>query len=210
MSLASSAAVDFFPDSHPATCDALTPTGCVQAANPSPLPAIWPIPEPQHPAPSHPGRGADKPLGLVSAARHRFSVRQSLPFALHTPVAALSSMAPKLPPSATRSLWLWRGFLVRGNLSSFTAPSHWCRSRPYCFVSVISFFFFPTHVRGEFLAFWEIWGLLPGFSGCSVGEVPRVDIFLMYLWEGRWSLHLTLLPSSPDPSKIFFLNNFFS
>ena len=30
-----------------------------------------------------------------------------------------------------------------GNLSSFTAPSHWCRSRPYSFVSVISFFLLP-------------------------------------------------------------------
>ena len=50
------------------------------------------------------------------------------------------------PPSATRSLHPRRGFLVCGNLSSFTAPSHWCRSRPYSFVSVISFFFCPTQV----------------------------------------------------------------
>ena len=60
------------------------------------------------------------------------------------------------PPSATRSLRPRRGFPVHGNLSSFTAPSHWCRSRPYSFVSVISFFFCPTQVRGEFLAFWEV------------------------------------------------------
>ena len=39
-SLASSAAADFFPDSLPASCGALTPSGCVHAANPSPLPAI--------------------------------------------------------------------------------------------------------------------------------------------------------------------------
>ena len=43
-----------------------------------------------------------------------------------------------------------KGFLVCGNLSSFTAPSHWCRSHPYSFV------FCPTQVRGEFLAFWEV------------------------------------------------------
>ena len=61
------------------------------------------------PSPARPGGGADKPLGLVSAARRRASVRESLCFALHTPVAALSSAAPKLPPSATRSLRPQRG-----------------------------------------------------------------------------------------------------
>ena len=84
---------------------------------------------------------------------------------------------PQSPPA--------KGLLVRGNLSSFTAPSHWCRSRPYSFVSVISFFFCPTQVRGEFLAFLEVGRFLPAFSGCSVGAVPRVDVFLLYLWEGR-------------------------
>ena len=37
---------------------------------------------------------------------------------------------------------------VCGNLSSFTAPSHWCRSRTYSFASVFSFFFCPTQVCG--------------------------------------------------------------
>ena len=87
-----------------------------------------------------------------------------------------------------------RGFLVCGNFSSFTAPSHWCRSQPYSFVSVFSFFFCPTQVRGDFLAFWEVWGLLLVFSRCSVGVVPHVDVFLMYLWGGRWSPCLTLSP----------------
>ena len=188
-SLASLSAADFFLDSLLASCGAPT----------RPLPAIWPKPEPQLPAPARPGGWADKPLGLVSAGWHWSSVWESLRFALHTPVAALSSLAPKLPPSATLSLRPWRGFLVCGNLSSFTAPSHWCRSCPYSFVSVISFFFCPTQVHGEFLAFWEVWRLLPVFSGCSVGAVPRVDVFLLYLWEGRWFLHLTLPPSCPDP-----------
>ena len=39
-SLASSAAPDLFPDSLLASCGALTPSGCVHAANPSPLPVI--------------------------------------------------------------------------------------------------------------------------------------------------------------------------
>ena len=43
--------------------------------------------------------------------------------------------------------------------------------------------------------FWEVWGLLPAFSRCSVGVVPHVDVFLMYLWGGRWSPRLTPLPS---------------
>ena len=43
--------------------------------------------------------------------------------------------------------------------------------------------------------FWEVWGLLPAFSRCSVGVVPHVDVFLMYLWGGRWSPHLTPPPS---------------
>ena len=183
-SLASSAAADFFPVSLPASCGAPTPSGCVHAANPSPLPAIrlklslssQPCP------PRRVSRQAS--LGLVSAARCRASVRESLCFALRIPVAALSSVAPKLSPSATRRLHLQRGFLVCGNLSSFTAPSHWCKSRPYSFASVISFFFCPTQVRGEFLAFLVVGCFLPAFSGCSVGAVPRVDVFLLYLWEG--------------------------
>ena len=89
----------------------------------------------------------------------------------------------------------WRGFLVCGNFSSFTAPSPRCRSHPYYFVSVFSFFFRPTQVCWEFLAFWEVWGLLPVFSRCSVGVGPHVDVLLMYLWGGRWSSRLSPLPS---------------
>ena len=56
-SLASSAAPDFLPDSLPASCGALAPSGCVHAANPSPLPGIRPPkPEPQLPAPARPTR----------------------------------------------------------------------------------------------------------------------------------------------------------
>ena len=98
-------------------------------------------------------------------------------------------------PPPTPHLHLRRGFLVCGNLSSFTAPSQRCRSHPYSFVSVFSFFFCPTQVRGEFLAFWEVWGLLPAFSRCSV-VVPHVDVFLMYVLGGRWSPRL-----SPPPSR---------
>ena len=43
--------------------------------------------------------------------------------------------------------------------------------------------------------FWEVWGLLTVFSGCSVGVVPHVDVFLMYLWGGKWSPCLIPPPS---------------
>ena len=93
------------------------------------------------------GGWADKPLGLVSAGRHRSSVRESVHSALRTPVAVLSSVAPKLPPPPARFPH-WKGFLVFGIFSSFTAPSPRCRSRPYSFVSFFSFFFCPTQVCG--------------------------------------------------------------
>ena len=54
-SLASSAAPDLFLDSLPASCGALAPSGCVHAANTSPLPGVWPPKlEPQLPAPPAP------------------------------------------------------------------------------------------------------------------------------------------------------------
>ena len=58
-----------------------------------------------------------------------------------------------------------KGLLVCGNLSSFTARSHWYRSRPYSFVSVFSFFFCPTQVMGSFLPF----GKSEAFCQRSVG-----------------------------------------
>ena len=54
-SLACSADPDLFLDSFPARCGALTPSGCVHAANPSPLPGIRTKPEPQLPVPARPG-----------------------------------------------------------------------------------------------------------------------------------------------------------
>ena len=82
-------------------------------------------------------------------------------------------------------LWQWRGGEI-------------------VFIYVFIFFSCPTQVRGDFLAFWEVWGLLPAFDRCSVGAVPRVDVFLLYLWEGRWSPRLTLPPSCPAPSLTLF------
>ena len=134
----------------------------------------------------------------MRVGQHWSSVQESLCFALCTPVAALSPMVLKLH-TPTPHPHQWRGFLVCGNFSSFTAPSQRCRSHPYSFVC---FFFCPTQVCGDFLAFWDVWGLLPAFRRYSVGVLPHVDVFLMYLWEGRWSPHLTPLPSWRSPPRV--------
>ena len=71
---------------------------------------------------------------------------------------------------------VWKLFLLHGSLPEVQVPSLF-----FC----LCFFFCPTQVRGEFLAFWEVSGFLPAFSRCSVVVVPHVDVFLMYLWGGK-------------------------
>ena len=117
------------------------------------------------PSPARPGRGADKPSGLVSAGRRRASVRESLRFALRTPVAALSSVAPKLPSLCHPQSLPTKGLLVCGNLSSFTAPSHWCRSHPYSLSLFFLFSFTLPRYVGSFLTF----GRSEVFCQSSVG-----------------------------------------
>ena len=190
------------------SCGALSPFRLCSCSQPQSSP--WDLTSEARvsaPSPHPPSRWADKPLGLVSAGQQRSSVQESLRFALCTPVAVLSSVAPKLPPSTTCSLRPRRGFLVCGNFSSFTAPSQRCRSHPYSFVSVFSFFFCPTQVCGDILASWEVWGLLSAFSRCSVWVVQHVDVFLMYLWRGRWSPRLTPLPAWKS-SHYFLMSSF--
>ena len=111
------------------------PAGCVHAANLSPLPALRQKPEPQLPVPPAPA-GEQTSLSAGEFRSARSSALESVRFVLRTPVAVLSSAAPKLPHSASRSLHPRRGFLVCGHFSSFTALSRWCRTRPYPFVSV--------------------------------------------------------------------------
>ena len=59
------------------------------------------------PSPARPGGGADKPLGLLSAARRRASVRESLRFFLCAPVAVGSALI------ATARARLWSSFRQR-------------------------------------------------------------------------------------------------
>ena len=154
-SLASSTAADFFQVSLPASCGVLTPSGCVHSANPSPFPAIRPKPSlsSQPRPPRRVSRQASQAAECCSAPSLCAGVSPLCP--PHPCVCALLRGSEASPLCHPQSLPA-KGLLVRGNLSSFTAPSHWCRSRPYSFVSVISFFFCPTQVCGEFLAFWEV------------------------------------------------------
>ena len=132
----------FFPDSLPASCGALTPSGRVHA--PTPVLSLR----------------SDRSLSLSSQHRppRRVSRQASRAGECYSAPSLCAGVSPLCPPhpcgcallrgseaptSATRNLCPRRGFLVRGNLSSFTAPSHWCRCRPYSFVSVVSFFLLP-------------------------------------------------------------------
>ena len=104
-SLASSAAPDFFPDSLPASCGALTPSGCVHAANPQSSPCDPTKARASAPSPALPSGRADKSLRLLSSARRQASVRESLRFSLCTPVAVGSALI------AVARARLWSSFM---------------------------------------------------------------------------------------------------
>ena len=156
-SLASSAAPDFFPDSLPASRGPLAPFRLCSRRQPQSSP--WDLTSEARPsAPSsHPSGRVSRQASQSGACRSApiLCAGISLLCPLHPCCCALLR-GPDATPSATRSLRPRRAFLVCGNLSSFTAPSQKCRSHPYSFVSVFSFFFCPTQGRGEFLAFWEV------------------------------------------------------
>ena len=208
--LASLAVPDFLPDSFLASCGALAPFKLCSCSQPQSSP--WGLTsEARASAPSpHLPRRLSRQTSQASECWLALilCVEISLLCPLH-PYCLLLLRGSEASPHHP-CLSQWRGFLVCGNSSSFTALSQRGRSHPYSFVSVFSFFFCPTQVHGEFLAFWEVWGLLPAFSSCSVGVVLHVDVFLMYLWGGRWSPHLTPLPSWRSPSKYILKHHFHS
>ena len=130
-SFASSAAPHFSPDSLPASCGALAPSGCVHAANRSPLPGIRPPkPEPQLPAPS-PRRESRQASRAGECWLAPILCAGISPLCPPHPCGCALLRGSEAYPSATRSLLPRRAFQVCGNLSSFTASSHWCTSHPY-------------------------------------------------------------------------------
>ena len=117
------------------------------------------------------------------------STLPSAPLLLHSP-PWLWRFPPVIPPSPpVKGLpSVWKLFLLYSSLPEVQVPS-------LSFVSVFFFFLLP---------YPDTWGVscllgslrsLLAFSSCSVGVVPHVDVFLMYLWRGRWSPCLTPPPS---------------
>ena len=107
--------------------------------------------------PLAPASEQTKPLGLVSAGRHRSSARESLRFALCTPVAALSSVAPILPPcpphrsAPVKGLpSVWKLFLLHGSLPEVQVPSLF-----FC-LCLFVFFLLPYPGTWGVFAFWEV------------------------------------------------------
>ena len=148
---------DFFPDSFLSSCDTLAPFSLCSRSQPQSSP--WdPTSEARASAPS------PRPPRRVSRQASRAGECWSAPIlcagisllCLPHPCCCTLLRGSEGPHLRHPQSLPEKGFLVCGNLSSFTAPSHWCRSPLYFFVSVFSFFFCPTQVRGEFLAFWEV------------------------------------------------------
>ena len=144
----------YWLDSLPASCGTLSPFKLFSRSQPQSLP--WDLTseaQASAPSPHPPWLVSDKPLRLMNAGWHWSFVRECLWFALCTPVAALSFVAPKLPPWPPHRLHQWRGFLVCGKFSSFTAQFQRCRSHPYSFVSVFLISFALPWYVGSFLPF---------------------------------------------------------
>ena len=191
-SLVSSTGLDIFLDSVLASCGTLAPSGCLHAANRSPLPGIWHLkPDPQFPDSTHHGGWADKYLRLVSAGWHWSSVWETLHFALCTLLLRSPPWLRSTPPAPSWSLSLkglpsgCKLLLLHSSLPDVQVPSLF-----YC-LCLFFFFFCPTQLCEDFIAIWEVWGLLPVFNRCSIGILPHVVEFLMNLWE-KGDLHLLL------------------
>ena len=150
-------------------------------------------------SPTHPSVWADKPLRLLSAGLHWSSVWESVLFALCTPVAVLSSVALKLPPPPPISTNEGAPYCVE-TFPPSQLPPRWAGPVP---ILLSLFFLLPYPGSGDFLALGEVWSLLPVFSRSSVGFVTHVDIFLVYLWGGRWCPRLTPPPSLRSSSQTF-------
>ena len=144
-SLASLAGPDFSPDSFLANCGALAPfrlssrsqpqsspwglTSKAWASAPSPHPSWWV---------SREASQADECWSAPILCAGIF------PLCPPHPCCCALLRGSEASPPPTPLPHQWRGSLLCGNFSSFTAPSLRCRSRPYSFVSVFSFFFCPT------------------------------------------------------------------
>ena len=157
-SLAYLAGPDFIPDSLPASCGALTPSGCVHAANPSPLPAIR-LTEARASAPSPrlPWRVSRQTSRAGECCSTRILCAGISPLCPPHPCGCAllrgSEASPLCHPQSPPAKGLpsvWKPFLLYSSLPLVQVPSLF-----FC-LCCFFFFFCPTQVRGEFLAFWEV------------------------------------------------------
>ena len=195
-SLATSAAPDFFPDSLPASCGALAPFRLCSCCQPQSSP--WDLTsEARASAPSR------RPPRWVSRQSSRAGECWSAPI-LCVGISPLCSphpcgcallygskasrlRHPQFPPAKGLPS-VWKPFLLHSSLPLVQVPSLF-----FC----LCFFFFLLPYPGT----WGVSCLLGGLRSsasvcrCSVGVVPHVAVFLMYLWGGRRSPRLTPPPS---------------
>jgi len=127
-----------------------------------------------------PPEPADMCLRLESVGWwHWPSVQVSLHSGCHKAVAVFSSEALKLPLCPC---WSPAGEGMSQSVGTF--PLLQLLPKGTASIQIIFLFFFsPTKSHGGFLAFLEVWGLLPVFSRHTLWIIPCVDVFLMYLWE---------------------------
>ena len=155
-SLASQPGPDFSPDSFPASCGALAPFRLCSRRQPQFSP--WGLTsEAKASAPSlHPPQRVSREASQVGECLLApiLCAGISLLCPLHPCCCALlcgSKSSPPHPPSLpVKGLpSVWKLFLLHSSYPEVQA-------HPYSFVSVFPFFFCPTQVCGEFLAFWEV------------------------------------------------------
>ena len=95
-----------------------------------------------------------------------------------------------IPQMQGTSSWLWRFNLLLLRLLGEISLSLLCSHSSWGSALDLALSLCVGHLRAP-VPFWEVWGLLPALSRCSVGVVPHVDVFLMYMWGGGWSPHFT-------------------
>ena len=150
-------------------------TGPLMAANPSPLPGVWPPkPEPEHPASTHNGGHVNEFLaGKCCLAMILWWI---LCFSFQAPVAMFPSGVLKLSSDCAceRFLSVWKLFLLHESLPWVHFPV--LKS----FVSLFkNFTFCPTSFWGDWLAFFG-----------SLGSSASIQVFCRSCSICTWSFHV--------------------
>ena len=168
-----------------ASCDALVPFRLCSRSQPQSSP--WDLAsetrasEPSPPPPWRVSRQASQSGECWSALI--LCVGISLLCPLHPCCCTLlhgSEASPPPPPvfACKGASSVWKPFLLYSSL-----PLVLVLSLFFCLCFIIFLLPYPGT--------WGVSCLLAGlrssatFSGCSIGAVPRVDVFLLYLWVGR-------------------------